>query len=85
MRLFSSLEGGTPEIMTCNPARVMGKTMENLNRSADGEHEEWTLHYAASVALARAERFPAVAVGFEKVFSAKNQYENRYLGLLKNG
>lgn len=39
-RFFSFLEGGTPEIIVCYPAGVIGKTAENLKAAAGGEHEE---------------------------------------------
>lgn len=83
-RFFSFLEGGTPEIIACYPAGVIGKTVENLKASAGGEHEEWTELYPAFAAKAKEEGFPAVAVLFDKISIAEKQHEKRYLGLLKN-
>ncbi len=83
-RFFSFLEGGTPEIIACYPAGVIGQTMDNLKASAGGEHEEWTELYPAFAAKAREEGFPSVAIAFEKISIAEKQHEKRYLGLLKN-
>lgn len=83
-RFFGFLEGGTPEIIACYPAGVIGSTLENLKGSAGGEHEEWTELYPAFAAKAREEGFPAVAIVIDKISIAEKQHEKRYLGLLKN-
>jgi rubrerythrin len=83
-RFLGFLEGGTPEIIACYPAGVVGTTRENLKASAGGEHEEWSALYPGFGATARAEGFPAVATLFEKISVAEKQHEKRYLGLLKN-
>lgn len=83
-RFFKFLEGGTPEIIACYPAGVIGTTKENLKAAAGGEHEEWTDLYPAFAAKAKEEGFPAVATLFEMVSIAEKQHEKRYLGLLKN-
>lgn len=83
-RFFSFLEGGTPEIIACFPAGVIGTTAQNLKASAGGEHEEWSSLYPAFAAKAREEGFAAVAVAFEKISVAEKQHEKRYAGLLKN-
>jgi len=83
-RFFSFLEGGTPEIVACFPAGVIGKTIDNLKASAGGEHEEWSMLYPAFAAKAKEEGLSAVAVLFDKISIAEKQHEKRYLGLLKN-
>lgn len=83
-RFFKFLEGGTPEIIACYPAGVIGTTQENLKAAAGGENEEWTELYPAFAAKAKEEGFPAVATLFEMVSVAEKQHEKRYLGLLKN-
>lgn len=83
-RFFKFLEGGTPEILACYPAGVIGTTAENLKASAGGEHEEWTELYPAFAAKAREEGFEAIAMVFEKISVAEKQHEKRYNGLLKN-
>jgi rubrerythrin len=83
-RFFKLLEGGTPEIIACYPAGVIGTTRENLKAAAGGEHEEWTDLYPAFAAKAKEEGFPAVATQFETISVAEKQHEKRYLGLLKN-
>ena len=83
-RFFTFLEGGTPEIIACFPAGVIGTTRENLKAAAGGEHEEWTDLYPAFAAKAEEEGFPAVATLFENISVAEKQHEKRYLGLLRN-
>ena len=83
-RFFKFLEGGTPEIIACYPAGVIGTTAENLKAAAGGEHEEWTDLYPGFAAKAKEEGFTAVAMVFESICNAEKQHEKRYLGLLKN-
>lgn len=83
-RFFKFLEGGTPEIIACYPAGVIGTTQENLKAAAGGENEEWTELYPAFAAKAKEEGFPAVATLFQMVSVAEKQHEKRYLDLLKN-
>lgn len=83
-RFFKFLEGGTPEIIACYPAGVIGTTAENLKAAANGENEEYTELYPAFAAKAREEGFPAVATAFDKISIAEKHHEKRYLGLLKN-
>ncbi|MFP4415978.1 MAG: rubrerythrin [Chitinivibrionales bacterium] len=83
-RFFKFLEGGTPEIIACYPAGVIGTTAENLKAAASGENEEYTELYPAFAAKAREEGFAAVATAFDKISIAEQQHEKRYLGLLKN-
>ena len=83
-RFFKQLEGGTPEIIACYPAGVIGTTLENLKAAAGGEHEEWTDLYPAFAAKAKEEGFPAVATLFEMVSIAEKQHEKQYLALMKN-
>jgi rubrerythrin len=83
-RFFKFLEGGTPEIIACYPAGVIGTTLENLKAAAGGEHEEWSDLYPAFAAKAKEDGFPEIARLFEMVSIAEKQHEKRYLGLLKN-
>jgi rubrerythrin len=83
-RFFKFLEGGTPEIVACYPAGVIGSTAENLEAAADGEMEEWGELYPGFAGTARKEGFDAVATAFDNISIAEKQHEKRYRGLLQN-
>ncbi len=83
-RFFSLLEGGTPEIVACYPAGVVGTTAQNLKAAADGESEEWGELYPSFAATAKKEGVPAAATLFDRIAVAEKQHEKRYRGLLKN-
>ena len=83
-RFFSFLEGGPLEITATYPAGKVGTTLENLQASAAGEHEEWSEIYPAFAKIATDEGFPLVARLFNAVCISERFHENRYSDLLKN-
>ena len=46
------------EITASYPAGVIGKTLDNLQAAASGEHEEWAELYPHFADVAEAEGFP---------------------------
>jgi rubrerythrin len=83
-RMFTFLEGGMVEIKAAYPAGVIGKTLDNLQAAAAGEHEEWTLLYPGFAQVARAEGFADVATMYEKIAVAEQYHEKRYRALAAN-
>jgi len=83
-RFFSFLEGGPLEITATYPAGKVGTTIENLQASAAGEHEEWFEIYPAFAKIATDEGFPRVAQAFTMISIAERFHENRYRDFLKN-
>ncbi|MBU1863145.1 MAG: rubrerythrin family protein [Candidatus Omnitrophica bacterium] len=83
-RFFKLLEGGAVEITATYPAGVIGDTAANLEASANGEHEEWTMLYKDAEETARKEGFEAVAVQFKEIAEVEEEHEKRYRKLLKN-
>lgn len=81
-RMFKFLEGGMVEITASYPAGKIGTTDENLEASAGGEHEEWTLLYPGFAKTARKEGFDKVAEMYEAIAKAEAQHERRYRALL---
>ena len=62
----------------------IGKTAENLQDAADGEHYEWTQMYAEFAKTAREEGFPEIAARFELVAKVEKDHYERYQKLYKN-
>lgn len=62
----------------------LGKTAENLQAAADGEHYEWTVMYADFAKQAKEEGFDNIAKLFELVANIEKTHEERYLALLEN-
>ncbi|MFP4660769.1 MAG: rubrerythrin [Halanaerobiales bacterium] len=83
-RFFKFLEGGMVEITASYPAGIIGTTEENLEASAEGEHEEYTELYPEFARVAEEEGFPAVAVAFKKIAEVEVEHEKRFLKLLAN-
>jgi rubrerythrin len=83
-RFFKHLEGGMVQIEAAYPAGVIGTTLENLEASAAGEHEEYTELYPAFAKTAREEGFETIARLFEAVSVAEKQHEKRYVDLANN-
>ena len=83
-RFFKLLEGGALEIQASYPAGVIGTTAENLNASAEGEHEEWTKLYREAEETARQEGFEEIAVQFKEIAEVEEEHEKRFRKLLKN-
>lgn len=83
-RFFKFLEGGELEITATFPAGIIGKTAENLQQAAAGEHYEWTVMYQEFAKVAREEGFENIAQTFESVAVAEKFHEKRYAALLNN-
>ncbi len=83
-RLFNFLPGGDVEITAAFPAGVVGKTAENLEAAAAGEHHEQTEMYPEFAETAREEGFDVIAMVFESIAVAERQHERRYNALLSN-
>ena len=83
-RFFGFLEGGVVEITAGYPAGKVGTTAENLEASANGEHEEWADVYPEFAKIAKEEGFPAIAAAFNMIAKAESEHETRYRKLLEN-
>ena len=83
-RFFKFLEGGDLEITAMYPAGAIGKTNENLENAANGEHEEWTELYPEFARIAEEEGFKEVSVAFKAIAKAEKVHEDRYRKLLQN-
>ena len=81
---FKFLEGGMVEITATFPAGEIGSTAENLLASAEGEHEEWELHYPEFARIAEEEGFSKIATAFRLVAAAEQRHEKRFRKLLQN-
>ena len=81
---FKYLEGGMLEITASYPAGQVGTTAENLEASAEGENEEWTLLYPEFAKIAEEEGFKRISNTFKLVASVEVEHEKRYLRLLEN-
>lgn len=81
---FKYLEGGMLEITASYPAGMVGTTAENLEASAEGENEEWTLLYPEFARIAEEEGFKRISTTFKLVASVELEHERRYLKLLEN-
>ena len=81
---FNFLEGGMLEITATYPAGMVGTTAENLEASAEGENEEWTLLYPEFAKIAAEEGFKRVASTFKLIAGIELEHEKRYLKLLEN-
>ena len=81
---FKYLEGGMLEITATYPAGQVGSTAENLEASAEGENEEWTLLYPEFAKIAEEEGFKRVSNTFKLVATVELEHEKRYLKLLEN-
>ena len=83
-RFFKFLEGGMVEVTASFPAGVIGKTLQNLQAAAAGEHEEHTVLYPQAADSADQEGFPEVAVVFREIAEVEEEHEKRYLALANN-
>jgi len=81
---FKFLEGGMLEITAAYPAGLVADTAANLEASAEGENEEWTLLYPEFAKVAEQEGFKRVASTFKLIASVELEHEKRYLKLLEN-
>ncbi len=83
-RFFKFLEGGAVEITSTYPAGVIGTTRENLEASACGENEEWTVLYKEAAEVAKEEGFDEVAAAYENIAKVEKEHEARYRQLVSN-
>ncbi len=63
---------------------VIGKTDQNLENAAEGEHYEWTDMYSNFAETAEKEGFKELAVKFRLVADIEKAHEERFRKLLKN-
>ncbi len=77
-RMFSYLEGGAVEINASYPAGVVGRTVDNLQAAAAGEHEEWSELYPHCADVADQEGFPEIAAMYRNICVAEKGHEERY-------
>jgi Rubrerythrin len=83
-RMFKYLEGGMVEINASFPAGVIGRTIDNLQAAAAGEHEEWSLDYPAFADIAEKEGFYEIAAMYRNISVAEKAHEERYRAFVKN-
>lgn len=83
-RMFKFLEGGKVEITGSYPAGVIGRTIDNLQAAAAGEHEEWAEDYPHFADIADEEGFPAIAAMYRAIAIAEKGHEERYRAFVKN-
>ena len=81
--LVENLGKDAVEIHAMYPA-ALGKTVENLQSAAEGEHEEWTDLYPAFGKIAEEEGFPQIAKTFYNIAKVEEKHEARYNKLLAN-
>lgn len=83
-RMFKFLEGGSVEITASYPAGVIGKTVDNLQAAAAGEHEEWSELYPHFADIAEKEGFPQIAAMYRNIMVAEKGHEERYRVFVAN-
>lgn len=83
-RMFKWLEGGMVEITASYTAGVIGRTLDNLQAAAAGEHEEWSQDYPRFADVADAEGFPEIAAMYRTIAVAEKAHEERYRAFVKN-
>lgn len=86
-RMFKFLEGGDLEITVTYPAGKIGTTVENLEASVMGEHEEYSILYPEFAKIADEEGFPEIATMYRNIANAEKHHKERYddlLQLIKN-
>lgn len=67
-----------------NALGEMGSTIQNLNKSAEGENYEWTQMYDCFAREAEQEGFAELAAKFRAVGEIEKAHEERYRRLLSN-
>lgn len=83
-RMFKFLEGGMVEITASFPAGVIGRTLDNLQAAASGEHEEWSLDYPAFADIADEEGFHSIAAMYRNIANAEKAHEERFRHFVRN-
>ena len=82
-RFFALLQSGDVEIRATFPAGTIGKTEENLEAAAAGEHHEWGTLYPDFAEVAEKDGFPDVAKLFRMISAVETGHEKRYRTLLE--
>lgn len=77
-RLFKFLEGGDVEVTVKMPAGVIGTTLDNLKKAAEGEEYEWQEMYPSFAATAKAEGFNEIAAVMTSIAVAEKYHGERY-------
>lgn len=83
-RMFKFLEGGMVEITASFPAGVIGRTIDNLQAAAAGEHEEWSHDYPHFADVAEQEGFLSIAAMYRNIAIAEKAHEERYRAFVAN-
>ena len=83
-RFFKFLEGGMVEITASFPAGVIGRTIDNLQAAAAGEHEEWSHDYPHFADVAEQEGFLSIAAMYRNIAIAEKAHEERYRAFVAN-
>ncbi|MGL4595752.1 MAG: rubrerythrin [Thermoguttaceae bacterium] len=85
LQFFQYLDlGGPLEITAMYPAGTILTTEKNLEASAAGELEEYSIIYPEFAKIAKEEGFADVARTFNAVAVAEKQHEKRYRGFLSH-
>jgi rubrerythrin len=81
---FKYLQGGDVVITAAYPSGVIGKTVDNLEAAANGEHMEWSEIYKGMEATAKEEGFKDIATSFKEISEVEEAHEKRYRILKAN-
>jgi rubrerythrin len=81
--LVEKLGKDAVEITATYPV-ALGKTQDNLQSAAEGEHEEWTMLYPQFGKIAEEEGFPQIAKTFYNITKVEEKHEIRYKKLFEN-
>ena len=82
--LVKNLENNTPQEITASYPVAWGTTIQNLESSANGEHEEWSILYPEFAKIADEEGFPDIAKTFRGIASIEAKHEARYKKLAES-
>lgn len=77
-RFFKFLEGGMVNVNADFPAGVIGKTVENLETSAQLEWEEMESLYPEFAEIAEKEGFPKIAEAYRSIAVAEGEHSRVY-------
>lgn len=82
-RFFKFLEGGMVNVNADFPAGTIGKTVDNLEISAQLEHEEMESLYPGFADVAEQEGFPEIADAYRRISVAEGQHSRVYAEFAK--
>lgn len=83
-RMFKYLEGGMVEVKATFPAGTIGRTIDNLQAAAAGEHDEWATDYPHFADVAEKEGFNEIADMYCAIAVAEKGHEERYRAFVAN-